>query len=183
MPTAPAAPPSFGELVIVTPQPTGPELRGNAANEFVDPFLPFKGGPINGRGAPRATVPETSCERIRPTSAVSRRAVLVGRCANLNGGRGRAMTGTRKIDAILVADVAGYSRLAGADEVCTPSRLRGLRSNLINPAIAAHHGRIVRGTAARGAVGTSGLGAALCAGSPACCWRSSSGRPSQRRRS
>ena len=53
---------------------------------------------------------------------------------------------TRKIAAILVADVVGYSRLAGADEDRTLSRLRGLRSDLIDPAIDAHHGRIVKRT-------------------------------------
>jgi adenylate cyclase len=52
----------------------------------------------------------------------------------------------RKIAAILVADVVGYSRLAGADEDRTLSRLRGLRSDLIDPAIAAHHGLIVKRT-------------------------------------
>jgi adenylate cyclase len=52
----------------------------------------------------------------------------------------------RKIAAILVADVVGYSRLAGADEDRTLSRLRGLRSDLIDPAIAAHHGFIVKRT-------------------------------------
>ena len=56
------------------------------------------------------------------------------------------MAGTRKIAAILVADIAGYSRLAGADEERTLSRLRGLRSDLIDPAIDAHHGRIVKRT-------------------------------------
>jgi adenylate cyclase len=56
------------------------------------------------------------------------------------------MTETRKLAAILVADVVGYSRLAGADEDRTLSRLRGLRSDLIDPAIAAHHGRIVKRT-------------------------------------
>ena len=56
------------------------------------------------------------------------------------------MSETRKIAAILVADVVGYSRLAGADEDRTLSRLRGLRSDLINPAIAAHHGRVVKRT-------------------------------------
>jgi adenylate cyclase len=56
------------------------------------------------------------------------------------------MTETRKIAAILVADVVGYSRLAGADEDRTLSRLRGLRSDLIDPAIAAHRGRIVKRT-------------------------------------
>ena len=56
------------------------------------------------------------------------------------------MSETRKIAAILVADVVGYSRLAGADEDRTLSRLRGLRSDLIDPAIAAHHGRIFKRT-------------------------------------
>jgi TolB-like protein/class 3 adenylate cyclase/tetratricopeptide (TPR) repeat protein len=56
------------------------------------------------------------------------------------------MTETRKLVAILVADVVGYSRLAGADEDRTLARLRGLRSDLIDPAIAAHHGRIVKRT-------------------------------------
>jgi adenylate cyclase len=59
---------------------------------------------------------------------------------------GRAISETRKIAAILVADVVGYSRLAGADEDRTLSRLRGLRSDLIDPAIAAHRGRIVKRT-------------------------------------
>jgi adenylate cyclase len=47
---------------------------------------------------------------------------------------------------MLVADVVGFSRLAGADEDRTLARLRGLRSDLIDPAIAAHHGRIVKRT-------------------------------------
>jgi adenylate cyclase len=53
---------------------------------------------------------------------------------------------TRKLAAILVSDVVGYSRLAGADEDRTLTRLRGLRSDLIDPAIAAHRGRIVKRT-------------------------------------
>ena len=56
------------------------------------------------------------------------------------------MSETRRIAAILVADVVGYSRLAGADEDCMLSRLLGLRSDLIDPAIAAHHRRIVMHT-------------------------------------
>jgi TolB-like protein/class 3 adenylate cyclase len=68
-------------------------------------------------------------------------------CASLAGGRGALpMSETRKIAAILVADVVGYSRLAGADEDRTLSRLRGLRSDLVDPAVAAHHGRIVKRT-------------------------------------
>jgi adenylate cyclase len=56
------------------------------------------------------------------------------------------MSETRKLAAILVADVVGYSRLAGADEDRTLARLRSLRGDLIDPAIAAHHGRIVKRT-------------------------------------
>jgi adenylate cyclase len=56
------------------------------------------------------------------------------------------MSEIRNLAAILVADVVGYSRLAGADEDRTLARLRGLRSDLIDPAIAAHRGRIVKRT-------------------------------------
>src|SRR5579859_8118558 len=52
----------------------------------------------------------------------------------------------RKLAAILVADVVGYSRLAGADEDRILARLRGLRSDLIDPTIAVHNGRIVKRT-------------------------------------
>jgi adenylate cyclase len=56
------------------------------------------------------------------------------------------MSETRKLAAILVADVVGYSRLAGADEDRILARLRTLRSDLIDPTIAVHHGRIVKRT-------------------------------------
>ncbi len=56
------------------------------------------------------------------------------------------MSATRKLAAILVADVVEYSRLAGADEDRTLARLRGLRSDLIDPAVAVHHGRVVKRT-------------------------------------
>src|SRR6516225_10589468 len=61
-------------------------------------------------------------------------------------GRGTAMAETRKLAAILAADVAGYSKLAGADEERTLARLRALRSDLFDPAIALHHGRVVKRT-------------------------------------
>src|SRR3974390_1256440 len=53
---------------------------------------------------------------------------------------------TRKLAAILAADVVGYSRLAAADEDRTLARLRALRSDLIDPTIAIHHGRVVKRT-------------------------------------
>jgi adenylate cyclase len=56
------------------------------------------------------------------------------------------MTETRKLAAILAADVVGYSRLAGVDEEGTLSRLRSLRSDLLDPTIAARNGRVVKRT-------------------------------------
>ena len=57
-----------------------------------------------------------------------------------------AVSETRKLAAILVSDVVGYSRLAGADEDRILARLRALRSDLIDPTIAVHHGRVVKRT-------------------------------------
>jgi adenylate cyclase len=56
------------------------------------------------------------------------------------------MAETRKLAAILAADVVGYSKLAGSDEERTLARLRALRSDLIDPTIALHHGRVVKRT-------------------------------------
>ena len=56
------------------------------------------------------------------------------------------MSETRKIAAILAADVVGYSRLVGVDEDRTLARLRALRSDLIDPTIAVHRGRVVKRT-------------------------------------
>src|SRR5450631_3308684 len=56
------------------------------------------------------------------------------------------MTETRKLAAILCSDVVGYSRLAGADEDRILARLRALRSDLIDPTIAVHNGRVVKRT-------------------------------------
>ncbi|HYM30018.1 MAG TPA: adenylate/guanylate cyclase domain-containing protein [Candidatus Cybelea sp.] len=52
----------------------------------------------------------------------------------------------RRLTTILAADVAGFSRLTGADEEGTVARLRQLRSELIDPAIATHRGRLVKTT-------------------------------------
>ena len=56
------------------------------------------------------------------------------------------MTERRKLAAILAADVAGYGKLAGTDEERTLARLRALRSDLFDPTIALHHGRVVKRT-------------------------------------
>ena len=56
------------------------------------------------------------------------------------------MTATRRLTAILAADVAGYSRLMGADEEGTHERLRAHLRQLIDPKIEEHRGRIVKNT-------------------------------------
>jgi len=56
------------------------------------------------------------------------------------------MSQTRRLAAILAADVAGYSRLIETDEEGTLGRLRGLRAEVIDPKIAGHRGRIVKTT-------------------------------------
>src|SRR5712672_178325 len=56
------------------------------------------------------------------------------------------MSQTRRLAAILAADVAGYSRLMGADEEGTLERLKALRRELLDPKIAEHRGRIVKTT-------------------------------------
>ena len=52
----------------------------------------------------------------------------------------------RRLAAVLAADVAGYSRLMGADEEGTLARLKAVRKALVDPAIASHRGRIVKTT-------------------------------------
>ena len=56
------------------------------------------------------------------------------------------MTATRRLAAILAADVAGYSRLMGADEEGTHERLKAHLSELVDPKIGEHRGRIVKNT-------------------------------------
>jgi adenylate cyclase len=52
----------------------------------------------------------------------------------------------RRLAAILAADVAGYSRLIGADEEGTLNRLRSIRGEIVDPSIAQHRGRLVKTT-------------------------------------
>jgi class 3 adenylate cyclase len=52
----------------------------------------------------------------------------------------------RRLAAILAADVAGYSRLMGVDEVGTLNALKAIRRDLADPAISARHGRVVKTT-------------------------------------
>ena len=56
------------------------------------------------------------------------------------------MTATRRLAAILAADVAGYSRLIGADESGTLQTLKAIRAEMIDPTIATHNGRLVKTT-------------------------------------
>ena len=56
------------------------------------------------------------------------------------------MAETRKIAAILAADVVGFSRMTSADEDGTLAQLRALRGDLIDPTVAAHNGRVFKRT-------------------------------------
>src|SRR5262249_3428348 len=66
-----------------------------------------------------------------------------GSIAAMNNGRDRV---ERRLMAVLAADVAGYSRLMGADEEGTHAALTVLRRELVDPKIAEHRGRIVKTT-------------------------------------
>jgi adenylate cyclase len=68
---------------------------------------------------------------------------LIG--ANLLAAEGR-MAEIRKLAVILCSDIVGFSRLAGADEDRTLARFRALRSDLIDPTVAVHNGRVVKRT-------------------------------------
>src|SRR5262249_33906181 len=85
------------------------------------------------RGAKRSAVPQ----------ARTPRAVPVGPAL---GDRRGDMSQPRRLAAILAADVAGYSRLMGADEEGTHDRLKAHLVELVNPKIAEHRGRIVKNT-------------------------------------
>ena len=66
--------------------------------------------------------------------------------AGVNAARAMAATAIRRLAAILAADVAGYSRLMGADEEGTHERLQAHLRELVTPKIAEHRGRIVKNT-------------------------------------
>jgi hypothetical protein len=75
------------------------------------------------------------------------------------------MSQTRRLAAILAADVARYSRLMGADEEGTLERLIALRRELVDPKIAEHRGRILgssRATTSRATPSTSPRGLKPC---------------------
>src|SRR5712672_3233543 len=59
---------------------------------------------------------------------------------------GERVRAERRLAAILAADVAGYSRLIGADEERTLHRLRAIRTEVIDPKVGEHRGRIVKTT-------------------------------------
>jgi adenylate cyclase len=56
------------------------------------------------------------------------------------------MSQTRRLAAILAADVVGYSRLIGADEAGTLQAFKTIKAELFDPTIAAHSGRLVKTT-------------------------------------
>ena len=83
---------------------------------------------------------------IRPNRTLSSVRCWQGFVLSCAPAEGCALSETRKLAAILVSDVVAYSRLAGADEDRTLARLRTLRSDVIDPIISVHHGRVVKRT-------------------------------------
>jgi class 3 adenylate cyclase len=81
-----------------------------------------------------------------PTDRAFFKGLVLTHFSSISRGRGTRSAsrpaGTRKIAAVLVADI----RLAGADEERTLARLRALRSDLIDPISAIHHGHVVKRT-------------------------------------
>jgi class 3 adenylate cyclase len=85
------------------------------------------------------------------------------------------MTATRRLAAILAADVAGYSRLMGADEEGTHERLRAHLRQVVEPKISEHNGRIVKNTGDVGGIPER----SRCG--PLCCRIAASDDPSRSR--
>jgi TolB-like protein/class 3 adenylate cyclase len=107
-------------------------------------FLSFSGASGDGKKTPpRGKLGKT-------IQGDKHRGVSLRFSSSVAGGMGRQglrkMTESTKLAAILAADVVGFSRLAGADEERTLTRLRALRSDLIDPTIAVHRGRVVKRT-------------------------------------
>jgi class 3 adenylate cyclase len=73
-------------------------------------------------------------------------AVTAGAAIAAAAARGEITPSEASSMSSLVANISGYRRLAGADEERTLARLRALRSKLIDPTIALHHGRVVKRT-------------------------------------
>src|SRR5260221_3523993 len=143
---------------MVTPKCSAQEIRHGAA-----------GRDKHGRGAdgpPPERAARRGDDRSRSRAAAgccddreaARRARVAGRSRRLlssresGGKRKQAMSGvgeahvTRKLTAILAADVVGFSRLMGVDEEGTLERMKAHRKQLIDPKIAEHQGRIVKTT-------------------------------------
>src|SRR5215475_14598320 len=85
---------------------------------------------------------------VDPPSIAPRRSMVTLRLASegLKGWAVAAMASTRRLAAILAADVAGYSRLMGVDEEGTHERLQAHFRELVDPKINEHRGRIVKNT-------------------------------------
>jgi adenylate cyclase len=76
----------------------------------------------------------------------ARRAIVKRLTKSSTGWAAAAMASTRRLTAILAADVAGYSRLMGADEEGTHERLRAHLAQAVDPKIREHKGRTVKNT-------------------------------------
>ena len=103
-----------------------------------DPALPHRARVDVSPVGPRTFLTIEMMQSLETPSASARSRLF---CRTMNTeGRNRP---ERRLAAILAADVAGYSRLIGADEEGTLNRLRSVRAEVIDPKITEHRGRIV----------------------------------------
>src|SRR6266702_3336734 len=127
--------------------------RLRARNDAIDPKLTWAAWPLMSAVASKANIGLDRAEvrkwpNLRPLGAspeIGRHALM----GLVTSNRGTLLAGDRaerRLAAVLAADVAGYSRLMGADEEGTLTRLKAIRKELVDLTIAKHRGRIVKTT-------------------------------------
>ena len=127
--------------------------QGSAPEPAVQPDIPDPrqcagarrtvGGSPDGDPTAAGTTPDQQCEMAAGASAPPRGRLGL-RAGGRTTGRPSRMSEQRRLAAILVADVVGYSKLVGSDEAGTLAQLQALRTDLIEPAIAKHAGRLFK---------------------------------------
>ena len=117
-----------------------------AAAAAVEGSRPAGGGPDSSTSTGDLLCPRHVDWRCRLNVSNARIAAVRRGCAILRGRLRAHSGGNPETGRDFSLDVVGYSRLAGADEDRTLARLRALRSDLVDPVVSVHHGRIVKRT-------------------------------------
>src|SRR3954447_18237253 len=119
-------------------QVVAPDRFAAAICRLRHPFAPAS--------APRSGRPEASpCSANGPALSCSPRGPL-GIVMNPNETSSHFVDGTRRLAAILAADIVGYSKLMGRDEEGTLARVKRSRREIVDPTLAEHHGRLIKTT-------------------------------------